>query len=168
MRHERAGSSPLARGLPPRTTPPPTRQRIIPARAGFTTPRRPGHAAQGDHPRSRGVYAPTSTTRAGDRGSSPLARGLQAAEQAGAAAEGIIPARAGFTWGSVATTALSRDHPRSRGVYVDGGAGHSGGGGIIPARAGFTSTRGRLLGRSVDHPRSRGVYHGFQVPGPPG
>ena len=71
-----AGSSPLARGLrgpQPGPTPP---QRIIPARAGFTTtatsppPRRP------DHPRSRGVYPVSWTLRVPDPGSSPLARGL--------------------------------------------------------------------------------------------
>ena len=76
---------------------------------------------------------------------------------------------------------ISRDHPRSRGVYsdyvdgtsIDGGSsplarglhprllvrpsGHR----IIPARAGFTS---RFRGGSIggrDHPRSRGVYPGL-------
>ena len=50
------GSSPLARGLPPRITTiqPPTR--IIPARAGFTPWRRARSPPKRDHPRSRGVY----------------------------------------------------------------------------------------------------------------
>ena len=71
---------------------------------------------------------------------------------------GIIPARAGFTSRPKACTGSTGDHPRSRGVYVDGfsrgsepegssplarglldallreGFSH----GIIPARAGFT------------------------------
>ena len=50
------GSSPLARGLPHAIPGLPDRQRIIPARAGFTAgPRRPGDPHR-DHPRSRGVY----------------------------------------------------------------------------------------------------------------
>ena len=71
------GSSPLARGLPPRTHRPPGSHRIIPARAGFTrTPPSPASHPP-DHPRSRGVYprTPHTSTSGG----------------------GIIPARAGFT-----------------------------------------------------------------------
>ena len=53
-----AGSSPLARGLPHRLPADVFRARIIPARAGFT--QRDGDRGRlgGDHPRSRGVYAP--------------------------------------------------------------------------------------------------------------
>ena len=71
-----------------------------------------------------------------------------------------------------------RDHPRSRGVYVEvddslccevGSSplarGLLGGQappprlqGIIPARAGFTNSYPTPLFREWDHPRSRGVY----------
>ena len=91
-------------------------------------------------------------------GSSPLARGLLK----------IDPL----------STVDTRDHPRSRGVYMleqlfgDRPEGSSplarglprrrdvefGGPGIIPARAGFTDHSGAVRGRGEDHPRSRGVY----------
>ena len=111
-------------------------------------------------------------------GSSPLARGLLDPSAVREAQDGIIPARAGFTSRLRATSSTSRDHPRSRGVYLifvvtvskiggssplarglQGALGLSPPvGGIIPARAGFTTraTAGRTSPR--DHPRSRGVY----------
>ena len=73
----------------------------------------------------------------------------------------IIPARAGFTDKREWSSSISRDHPRSRGVYRGGFSEEVGGygssplarglplrrafldesGRIIPARAGFTSTQ---------------------------
>ena len=73
---------------------------------------------------------------------------------------------------------MTRDHPRSRGVYyaLAGGCEHGqgssplarglllgyvwedGDAGIIPARAGFTAVGRRVRLRWRDHPRSRGVY----------
>ena len=50
------GSSPLARGLLHATGLLGGLDRIIPARAGFTTPRRGSPPTSADHPRSRGVY----------------------------------------------------------------------------------------------------------------
>ena len=50
------GSSPLARGLLQYRTLARHVSRIIPARAGFTSPRSPGRPVSPDHPRSRGVY----------------------------------------------------------------------------------------------------------------
>ena len=173
------GSSPLARGLPQSSWGNRSAGRIIPARAGFTGPRRGVIGAQKDHPRSRGVYSRMS------RKTVPAWR--------------IIPARAGFTSTSKGRPALSADHPRSRGVYgltliplwrVCGSSPLARGlpgswrpcatpARIIPARAGFTSTdrprvsrcggssplaRGLRFGRPMaygdagDHPRSRGVY----------
>mgnify|MGYP000924237147 CR=1 FL=1 len=90
----------------------------------------------------------------------------------------IIPARAGFTPTTTAPSAISPDHPRSRGVYVARtasrnrsagssplarglraeGAPASFSRGIIPARAGFTAARSTPPPRAGDHPRSRGVY----------
>ena len=111
-------------------------------------------------------------------GSSPLARGLRARRRRLRGGAGIIPARAGFTSTRVLLPWLSRDHPRSRGVYWMGVAeratktgssplarGLLGGAWIgispariIPARAGFTGPRRRRTRHAQDHPRSRGVY----------
>ena len=132
------GSSPLARGLP-------------------ADRRRPRFRSR-DHPRSRGVYTTSPRGRPPRRGSSPLARGLPNAHGTHLRDDGIIPARAGFTWPGRRSEPCRWDHPRSRGVYVEEfiaqaiGAGSSplarglpGGlsrerapARIIPARAGFT------------------------------
>ena len=91
------GSSPLARGLPSvrRSTIIPIR--IIPARAGFTRPRRGASESSPDHPRSRGVYHIGCPSTAPYSGSSPLARGLLPRPLTDVRTGGIIPARAGFT-----------------------------------------------------------------------
>ena len=111
-------------------------------------------------------------------GSSPLARGLPRVHRAPFGRPGIIPARAGFTRRARTRTPSPADHPRSRGVYGNGGQGHGrdGGssplarglraflpvlgpfGGIIPARAGFTCSCRLWCMCTGDHPRSRGVY----------
>ena len=96
-RHDARGSSPLARGLPPSHHDAPDGARIIPARAGFTTPRSPASPTSSDHPRSRGVYPICSSIFSALAGSSPLARGLRAGPSARRHLQGIIPARAGFT-----------------------------------------------------------------------
>ena len=172
------GSSPLARGLPSKSVMRSFRDRIIPARAGFTgrcasTPR-----GAADHPRSRGVYDPLRPLAGGLHGSSPLARGLPEETAAFRLARRIIPARAGFTGAPSCTGGVHRDHPRSRGVYTrtpgrwrhgDGSSPLARGlrqagdhapraAGIIPARAGFTRPRPRSSPSGGDHPRSRGVY----------
>ena len=131
-----------------------------------------------DHPRSRGVYGALASSPNFSRGSSPLARGLLAFDGVFIIDWRIIPARAGFTAFPGSRGRLSRDHPRSRGVYTDGlpslpyfaGSSPLARGlldvigdpelydRIIPARAGFTAgwcARCHALG---DHPRSRGVY----------
>ena len=181
-RPDDVGSSPLARGLLTTIRCPGCGCRIIPARAGFTPaiegrPRDPR-----DHPRSRGVYGRRSCRGCSGPGSSPLARGLRGSPRHRPHAEGIIPARAGFTSWSPARTASRPDHPRSRGVYASRPVGcfSSGGSsplarglrlegplparalGIIPARAGFTPPRSLTAPRAQDHPRSRGVYWGGQ------
>ena len=139
----RPGSSPLARGLPP---PPPQMRsaaRIIPARAGFTSPRSTTWTAGRDHPRSRGVYDRGQGRQGLSRGSSPLARGLQKPGQCARPARRIIPARAGFTILAEDDLYAPKDHPRSRGVYR------------------FASTFLPVL--PLDHPRSRGVYYGTGI-----
>ena len=172
------GSSPLARGLPPRPTAPGSSGGIIPARAGFTPLERELEPGERDHPRSRGVYPRGRGGRAGARGSSPLARGLRRWNVNLNPVKGIIPARAGFTHAAEAGEQEHGDHPRSRGVYaVDQHAVHRASGssplarglpaefevhrvhtGIIPARAGFTMAMNVYLPVHGDHPRSRGVY----------
>ena len=57
------GSSPLARGLQYPTLPRRERDRIIPARAGFTSQSRSWCPRSRDHPRSRGVYASPTLMR---------------------------------------------------------------------------------------------------------
>ena len=111
------GSSPLARGLLGASDRHRLTRRIIPARAGFTTPCTRRLSASWDHPRSRGVYAPCVTWAEWLQGSSPLARGLLQAGNRGPPPRRIIPARAGFTTRRQGPTGRTRDHPRSRGVY---------------------------------------------------
>ena len=131
-----------------------------------------------DHPRSRGVYWSASTVFSSGCGSSPLARGLHPPLLLRVHPRRIIPARAGFTSKGAASSAATRDHPRSRGVYsstspaIPKGKGSSPLArglpqalppgfelpGIIPARAGFTPPRRGPPPRWGDHPRSRGVY----------
>ena len=174
------GSSPLARGLPLGLALPDDGARIIPARAGFTRPPGPARPGGRDHPRSRGVYTRGPLCRTSWSGSSPLARGLLAAEWRGREAARIIPARAGFTLPFVELPGGRRDHPRSRGVYPTVWVGGQCGAGssplarglheweaerpdanrIIPARAGFTTFRMTIPPGKEDHPRSRGVYLG--------
>ena len=153
---------------------------IIPARAGFTPRPCRRFLLTWDHPRSRGVYPPSTSPFPTHLGSSPLARGLRKGLAEGLTADGIIPARAGFTPAPRARGPARLDHPRSRGVYfafalsfrrVSGSsplarglqrlaAAGFGGGGIIPARAGFTYVGVMVLVHRADHPRSRGVYLG--------
>ena len=178
-----AGSSPLARGLQPFRATSPHRRGIIPARAGFTLQGllRVEHGE--DHPRSRGVYAPSAGPSSWSGGSSPLARGLLAWGWPPERWTRIIPARAGFTTTSRHADTMYTDHPRSRGVYVlsprwrvtnSGSSPLARGlrarpmGGIraariIPARAGFTRVRRGPARRSRDHPRSRGVYRPREI-----
>ena len=115
-------------------------------------------------------------------GSSPLARGLHDHGLRLRPGGGIIPARAGFTRGPGALRSMERDHPRSRGVYVEAeelrrpvegssplarglpptALTHSGRMRIIPARAGFTRPHRHHPRPVEDHPRSRGVYLVFE------
>ena len=174
----RWGSSPLARGLRTSSCRPRSSCRIIPARAGFTNSLITARSSPQDHPRSRGVYAPSLPSSGPFVGSSPLARGLLTSRSSIVKSARIIPARAGFTDCCWRVASRSADHPRSRGVYsymfgvprpVPGSSPLARGlqskkaspfryRGIIPARAGFTFACNLTYGRPTDHPRSRGVY----------
>ena len=154
-----AGSSPLARGLHHVPVPHVPRNRIIPARAGFTLKQPCIHGQHGDHPRSRGVYHLHRSERTASWGSSPLARGLPQTVPELTDRSGIIPACAGFTADVAHEYPHHKDHPRSRGVYADRHTEITPGPGssplarglhvrynlssktrrIIPARAGFTT-----------------------------
>ena len=173
-----SGSSPLARGLQERLRAILPRERIIPARAGFTPLFSPRRTLGADHPRSRGVYSRSTAITGRCSGSSPLARGLRHRRPRQQGLRRIIPARAGFTLEVGVGEGRDEDHPRSRGVYSTGedrvsitpGSSPlarglptpSSGPGlparIIPARAGFTLDEGSGRSAARDHPRSRGVY----------
>ena len=111
------GSSPLARGLRLGAAEAGRPRGIIPARAGFTRQWPVRGRSRRDHPRSRGVYSMKYGFIIEMAGSSPLARGLPTRLQADQHGPRIIPARAGFTMLYGGTIMMSRDHPRSRGVY---------------------------------------------------
>ena len=176
--HVDEGSSPLARGLLTPKGIDVEKERIIPARAGFTVRSPAPRAHSSDHPRSRGVYRFQAAWAAWAAGSSPLARGLLGVGIVLLKPVRIIPARAGFTRRQRRRHPTRRDHPRSRGVYLTRnelikmlngssplarGLQHLVRGlrirpGIIPARAGFTGRAGAPRRPERDHPRSRGVY----------
>ena len=152
--------------------------RIIPARAGFTSPLPTSDCFIWDHPRSRGVYAAGSGTQRCLIGSSPLARGLLVEVDSRTMCTRIIPARAGFTQHYRRGGRPREDHPRSRGVYLlyllrrlalqgssplarglpIGWKPSNNDSRIIPARAGFTFSESPGTRHASDHPRSRGVY----------
>ena len=114
---EGGGSSPLARGLRARDPFSHWEIGIIPARAGFTRPHRPGDHPRRDHPRSRGVYLAWRSMTVTGSGSSPLARGLRFLEALEFLIVRIIPARAGFTHSAVKSALWwSGSSPLARGL----------------------------------------------------
>ena len=135
-----------------------------------------------DHPRSRGEYTATWSTVFTRTGSSPLSRGIRIVLLPIAKAVGIIPALAGNTGQEAVEGHSHRDHPRSRGEYVDFQAETRPGHGssplsrgilvqrfsmgrqsrIIPALAGNTAVYVTETLSDRDHPRSRGEYSLFR------
>ena len=91
------GSSPLARGPPPRNHHPQRRAGLIPARAGTTGYRHRQNRRNGAHPRSRGDHTLSYSIAKSRRGSSPLARGPHFWGGILGFDLGLIPARAGTT-----------------------------------------------------------------------
>ena len=172
------GSSPLSRGIPIGAALLRGAPRIIPALAGNTEPLPQPFFVPEDHPRSRGEYGTPSEHTEPVDGSSPLSRGIRAADDDGDEGRGIIPALAGNTGSAAALAVTTRDHPRSRGEYMarccaqftesgssplsrgirTGGSDDDQHGRIIPALAGNTPSRCRSSTRHPDHPRSRGEY----------
>ena len=172
------GSSPLARG-PRGCLPGPARvPGLIPARAGTTSPSCAVQKIERAHPRSRGDHLTTAWTRWLTWGSSPLARGPQAAVAVGDDAPGLIPARAGTTFFLEMAGENAWAHPRSRGDHgqqaceagsllgssplargprADRALAQSADG-LIPARAGTTPQALCCAQGSGAHPRSRGDH----------
>ena len=136
------GSSPLARGLLHLEIGRVVIHGIIPARAGFTRVTNQGRRFDWDHPRSRGVYVVRQSCLRLSGGSSPLARGLLEPAEAALRRERIIPARAGFTDPTGWPMAPAKDHPRSRGVYLQPRMGPRGRRGSSPLARGLRISRG--------------------------
>ena len=151
---------------------------IIPARAGSTHALARLHACDRDHPRSCGEHCVQTGPICRGTGSSPLVRGARSGQGKQRQVDRIIPARAGSTGFSEASSTSSRDHPRSCGEHIqiysklvlNGGSSPLVRGalpvlrtlrknpGIIPARAGSTLAVASLRCPSQDHPRSCGEH----------
>ena len=174
-----AGSSPRGRGKPPWVRLIPSRNGLIPARAGKTSTTRVEHFQHTAHPRAGGENAPSTAYPSHSPGSSPRGRGKRAASRRSHHQYRLIPARAGKT--STPTTPVrscsahpraggengpnqpgncfsAGSSPRGRGKLVEGRLQvlrHR----LIPARAGKTSdpAYGRALSMGSS-PRGRGKH----------
>ena len=172
------GSSPHARGTPPRMITISTRRGIIPACAGNTPCVISRICVMRDHPRMRGEHLGRMNVAMCGQGSSPHARGTLALRGGLRHLAGIIPACAGNTRFASLAYWVPRDHPRMRGEHVGlwcaddtirGSSPHARGTldvecggqrlhGIIPACAGNTRQPAGTTPRSWDHPRMRGEH----------
>ena len=128
------------------------------------------------HPRSRGENEAHCLVPSGVYGSSPLTRGKHRRDERSDDVSGLIPAHAGKTPASVATSTDRRAHPRSRGENVSwtrpasptrGSSPLTRGkpvhevpedfaSGLIPAHVGKTADRAGNETVDRAHPRSRG------------
>ena len=137
------GSSPRVRGKPRVGSAVPNAGRLIPARAGKTSPNRGGTPPPWAHPRACGENLRRPSVNHNTCGSSPRVRGKLLRADRALGRRGLIPARAGKT---TSFTRCARDEgssPRVRGKPAhrrDRGRR----GGLIPARAGKTSSLGFL------------------------
>ena len=172
------GSSPHTRGAPPEPPSRPRRRRIIPAYAGSTASPPCRRSAAMDHPRIRGEHFIKYGIIPSSEGSSPHTRGARRSRARTSWAAGIIPAYAGSTFPSLASTSARRDHPRIRGehgvpaspgILERGSSPHTRGAPsgaslegrpvrIIPAYAGSTFSWRRRRPGPGDHPRIRGEH----------
>ena len=154
---------------------------IIPAYAG-NTPKWPCSFRRfWDHPRVCGEHHHPQFLSTYPQGSSPRMRGTPLSDAGHGIQSGIIPAYAGNTSISPATSATNRDHPRVCGEHIfnaparvelPGSSPRMRGThmtvqqynyivGIIPAYAGNTKPRGFLMSRYWDHPRVCGEHDSF-------
>ena len=178
MMTDRAGSSPLSRGIRALVRYPADTSGIIPALAGNTSVSRSSRPSNRDHPRSRGEYEARGVIAHDTYGSSPLSRGIHRFLGFGGCGRRIIPALAGNTTWRGQVGAAPQDHPRSRGEYIPalnfnvreegssplsrgiptGRPGQLLSLRIIPALAGNTVRDYMERCGGWDHPRSRGEY----------
>ena len=93
---------------------------LIPAHAGKTAWSFVLVLSDGAHPRSRGENLRLYGLGAMNEGSSPLTRGKRIRAACPPTATGLIPAHAGKTSPSRATTKHNWAHPRSRGENPEG------------------------------------------------
>ena len=113
--HPLSGSSPLTRGKPCRAPRRGCCPGLIPAHAGKTSATMPSHRRRRAHPRSRGENWMSWGSSRPTPGSSPLTRGKRYQRCPTARDPGLIPAHAGKTSTTQASTLTARAHPRSRG-----------------------------------------------------
>ena len=152
--------------------------RLIPARAGNTSPVSVTLSPMPAHPRSRGEHVSLIFLLILACGSSPLARGTRLHSVPCGVRHRLIPARAGNTTISRATSMPPAAHPRSRGEHIQenepmmvisGSSPLARGtllmylysttlGRLIPARAGNTPFLCPKTVGSQAHPRSRGEH----------
>ena len=172
-----SGSSPLVRGQRRFYHSTQLYGRIIPARAGPTSPCPLYRPQAPDHPRSCGANAIAGVYDKIHLGSSPLVRGQRTGQSAFQRCVRIIPARAGPTSCPSGSSGNRPDHPRSCGANPSGIRSNADLAGssplvrgqhasrlvglsrvrIIPARAGPTSSLYSSSSTSQDHPRSCGA-----------
>ena len=131
------GSSPLARGTRDSDRQRRGRPRFIPAGAGNTSCRRPGHRRRSVHPRWRGEHRRGGGHEAGRAGSSPLARGTRGDEVVSRGTAGSSPLARG--------TQEGRNAPGGHDRFIPAGAGNT--------------CRARPTIRAITvHPRWRGEH----------
>ncbi len=111
------GSSPPARGPPGMPVSVLLSRGLIPACAGTTSTFFPGSPRGPAHPRLRGDHRNKLKPVEFDGGSSPPARGPQAASPSGEWVAGLIPACAGTTVCRARPYPVCRAHPRLRGDH---------------------------------------------------
>ena len=173
-----AGSSPLTRGAQVTNLFTHTTDRLIPAHAGSTPPRRGPRTPTTAHPRSRGEHPSDPTARCRSSGSSPLTRGAPNRLSQRRQRQRLIPAHAGSTRIRHRGFHQRTAHPRSRGEHILavrlaselGGSSPLTRGArisrrkspplrrLIPAHAGSTRRRCTSSGVHAAHPRSRGEH----------
>ena len=150
------GSSPLTRGKLQDARVNALTTRLIPAHAGKTLWELAPDGAAWAHPRSRGENGLRRPPRRCGPGSSPLTRGKLLNNALSRVLQGLIPAHAGKTALSGASTRPPRAHPRSRGENQHQGSQRAVVHRLIPAHAGKTSTPTAAATSTRAHPRSRG------------
>ena len=172
------GSSPLARGTRAGHAVCFGGYRLIPARAGNTSPWTKATPRASAHPRSRGEHTDRARENNVAGGSSPLARGTRRTTSAMRFSSRLIPARAGNTNRKMRWMVKGPAHPRSRGEHRIASAGSISATGssplargtlwsaadsrarlrLIPARAGNTLFKKGGTMATTAHPRSRGEH----------